>query len=99
AGEKNRVAIAGVLAMDPEILVLDEPTTFLDPPGQRALADLLTRLPQAKILVTHDIPFAQAICNRAIFFQEGRIAGAGPVEDIVSQFEWSFRLPSGLGPE
>ena len=70
AGEKKRVAIAGILAMEPEILVLDEPTTFLDPPGQRALAQLLSALPQAKILITHDIPFARAMCSRAAFFQE-----------------------------
>ncbi|HYW44526.1 MAG TPA: ABC transporter ATP-binding protein [Bryobacteraceae bacterium] len=92
AGEKKRVAIAGILAMEPEILVLDEPTTFLDPPGQRALGDLLARLPQAKILVTHDIAFAQAICGRAVFFQNGTIAGEGPVEDIVIHFGWSFAL-------
>src|SRR5262249_41680794 len=54
AGEKKRVAIAGVLAMQPEVLVLDEPTTFLDPPGQRELVKLLRALPQAKVLVTHD---------------------------------------------
>jgi len=94
AGEKKRVALAGVLAMDPELLVFDEPTTFLDPPGQRALAALLTQLPQAKILVTHDANFALAVCSRAVFFQEGRVAGAGPVEEVISQFEWSFRSPA-----
>jgi len=92
AGEKKRVAIAGILAMDPEILVLDEPTTFLDPPGQRALADLLAHLPQAKILVTHDIPFAHAMCSRAVFFQNGAIAASGPVTEIVARFEWEFAL-------
>ena len=95
AGEKKRVAIAGILAMDPEILVLDEPTTFLDPPGQRALAGLLAHLPQAKILVTHDIPFAQALCNRAVFFQDGTIAAAGPVDDVVARFGWEFRAGPG----
>jgi len=92
AGEKKRVAIAGILAMDPEILVLDEPTTFLDPPGQRALAGLLAGLPQAKILVTHDIPFADAICNRAVFFERGRIAAEGPVAEIAARFGWDFAL-------
>ena len=92
AGEKKRVAIAGILAMEPEILVLDEPTTFLDPPGQRSLADLLAHLPQAKILVTHDIPFAQALCSRAVFFQHGSIAAAGSVEEIAIRFGWDFAL-------
>jgi cobalt/nickel transport system ATP-binding protein len=92
AGEKKRVAIAGILAMDPEILVLDEPTTFLDPPAQRALAELLAELPQAKILVTHDIPFAQAISHRAVFFQEGRIAAQGSVEQLAIRFGWDFAL-------
>lgn len=92
AGEKKRVAIAGILAMDPEILVLDEPTTFLDPPGQKALASLLTSLPQAKIVVTHDIPFAQAICTRAVFFREGVIAATGSVEEIAVRFGWDFAL-------
>jgi energy-coupling factor transporter ATP-binding protein EcfA2 len=90
AGEKKRVAIAGILAMDPEILVLDEPTTFLDPPGQRALADLLANLPQAKILVTHDVPFAQAMCSRAVFFQNGVISAEGSVDEIATRFGWDF---------
>jgi cobalt/nickel transport system ATP-binding protein len=89
-GEKRRVALAGVLAMEPEILVLDEPTTFLDPPGQRSLAALLAELPQAKILVTHNASFARALCTRAIFFQEGRIAAEGSVEEIVDRFSWGF---------
>jgi cobalt/nickel transport system ATP-binding protein len=88
AGEKKRVAIAGILAMSPEILVLDEPTTFLDPPGQNALLELLDQLPQAKILVTHDVDCARALASRAIFFDKGKIAGEGSVEEIVVRFHW-----------
>lgn len=94
AGEKKRAAIAGILAMEPEILILDEPTTFLDPPGQRALAALLARLPQAKILVTHDVSFAEAICSRAVFFQAGLIAAEGTVANLVERFDWNFRSPA-----
>jgi cobalt/nickel transport system ATP-binding protein len=90
AGEKKRVAIAGVLAMEPEILILDEPTTSLDPPGQRALAGLLAKLPQAKILVTHDVPFAKAMCGRAVFFENGRVAAQGGVKEIVNRYQWNF---------
>jgi cobalt/nickel transport system ATP-binding protein len=88
AGEKKRVAIAGILAMSPEILVLDEPTTFLDPPGQDALLELLDQLPQAKLLVTHDVDCARALANRAIFFEKGKIAGEGSVEEVVLRFHW-----------
>jgi cobalt/nickel transport system ATP-binding protein len=90
AGEKKRTALAGILALDPEVLVLDEPTTFLDPPGQRGLASLLRNLPQAKILITHDIPFALATCSRAVFFREGYVAQEGTVEAIARRFEWTF---------
>lgn len=88
AGEKRRAAIAGVLAMEPDILVLDEPTTFLDPPGRRELAKLLASLPQAKILVTHDIAFARELATRAVFFERGRVAGEGTVEEITRRFDW-----------
>ena len=89
AGEKRRVAIAGVLACDPEVLVLDEPTTSLDPPARRALAVTLQGLPQAKILITHDTQFASAVADRAVFFQSGKIVAQGTVGDLVAEFDWS----------
>lgn len=92
AGEKRRVAIAGVLAMQPEILVLDEPTTLLDPPGQRDLAELLRSLPQAKLLVSHDVEFARALATRAVFFDHGRVAAEGTVEEIIRRFDWVPRF-------
>lgn len=88
AGEKRRVAIAGVLAQEPELLVLDEPTTFLDPPAQRALASLLRELPQGKILVTHDTDFARYVGTRAVFFDSGRIVARGSVDELVQRFDW-----------
>lgn len=88
AGEKKRVAIAGILAGQARLLVLDEPTTFLDPPGQRGLADLLESLPQAKILITHDIPFARRLTSQAAFFEQGAIAARGSVHAMVEQFGW-----------
>jgi len=88
AGEKKRVAIAGVLAMEPEILVLDEPTTFLDPPARRGLETLLATLPQAKIVVTHDLRFAGALCSRAAFFDAGKIVAEGAVQDLIRRFQW-----------
>jgi cobalt/nickel transport system ATP-binding protein len=87
------VALAGILVMDPESLVLDEPTTYLDPPAQRALAELLCQLPQAKIVATHNIRFAQAVCGRAVYFEAGKIAAQGRVEDIILRFDWDFTTP------
>lgn len=88
AGEKRKVAIAGVLAMEPDVLVLDEPTTSLDPPSQRELITLLRQLSQAKLIVTHDTQFAAEIATRAVFFQKGRIAADGTVDQIKQQFGW-----------
>jgi cobalt/nickel transport system ATP-binding protein len=88
AGEKKRTAIAGILAMAPKLLVLDEPTTFLDPPGQRELVQLLARLPQAKIIITHDVQFARLLTQEAAFFQDGVIAARGHVDDIAAHFGW-----------
>ena len=88
AGEKKRVAIAGILAMKPEILILDEPTTYLDPPGRGSLVHLLRGLPQAKILVTHDTDFAEALARRACFFEHGTIAGTGTVRELAQRYGW-----------
>lgn len=88
AGEKRLVAIAGVLAMQPDILVFDEPTTSLDPPAERNLVRLLKELPQAKLLVTHDVAFARTLAARAVFFDQGRVAADGPLADIVTRFDW-----------
>lgn len=94
AGEKHRVALAGVLAMEPEILVLDEPVTFLDPPGRAGLIEILHKLPQAKIIVSHDIELARELAARAVFFSQGKIVASGSVEEIVSRFHWDSRVLS-----
>ncbi len=90
AGEKKRVALAGVLAMNPEILVLDEPSTFLDPPGRSNLVHLLRALPQAKLIITHDSHFAAALASRAVFFEKGKLVAEGPVDEIVQRFDWNY---------
>jgi cobalt/nickel transport system ATP-binding protein len=97
AGEKKRVALAGILAMQPEILVLDEPTTFLDPPAQRGLVRLLIRLPQAKLVVTHHIGFARSLASRAVFFEKGKIVREGDVDEIAREFGWNPELNSRSG--
>ena len=88
AGEKKRAAIAGILATDARLLVLDEPTTFLDPPGRRALAALLATLPQAKILVANDMDFARSLTNDAVFFANGTIAERSSIDAIAERFGW-----------
>jgi cobalt/nickel transport system ATP-binding protein len=88
AGEKQRAALAGILAMEPDLLVLDEPTTHLDPRGRRHLAALLRSLPQAKIVVTHDLSFARSLAARAAYFEGGRIEADGPLEEIIRRFDW-----------
>lgn len=96
AGEKRRAALAGVLVMQPEILVLDEPTTFLDPPAQRNLSNLLGNLPQAKLIVTHNTRFAAALAHRAVFFDKGKLVADGLLDEIVQRYDWTY---SPLAPD
>jgi cobalt/nickel transport system ATP-binding protein len=71
-GEKKRVALATVLSMDSEILALDEPTDNLDPAGSRMLVERIQSIPQTKVLVTHHLPVAVDLCERAVLLYEGR---------------------------
>ena len=72
-GQKRKVAIASVLASEPELLVLDEPSSNLDPASRRELIDILKNLDVSIILVTHDLPMALEICNRSIILNNGKI--------------------------
>jgi cobalt/nickel transport system ATP-binding protein len=83
-GQKRRVAIAGVLAMEPQILVLDEPTSNLDPASRRELTRLLTSLDITLLVVTHDLPYAAEVCSRAVVIDEGAIVADGPTLEILS---------------
>ncbi|MBF0177068.1 MAG: ABC transporter ATP-binding protein [Magnetococcales bacterium] len=73
SGEKRRVALATILAMEPDILLLDEPYSGLDPQGRHHLAALLRSLPQTRIVVGHDLAWLQTFCGRTIHLAEGRI--------------------------
>jgi cobalt/nickel transport system ATP-binding protein len=77
AGEKRMSAIAAVLAMNPSLLMLDEPTAFLDPKAKRTLSETLNGLRHPKIIATHDIAFAKEVCNRVIVLKNGQIAADG----------------------
>jgi cobalt/nickel transport system ATP-binding protein len=83
-GERRRVAVATVLAMKPEILVLDEPSSNLDPAGRRELATMLDTLDITTLLVTHDLAYAQALCERAMIMNRGRIVADGLTEHVLS---------------
>ena len=78
------MAIATVLAMEPEILVLDEPSANLDPAGRRELATVLRRLGLTMLLVTHDLPYAFQLCDRALVMSAGRLAADGPIAEILA---------------
>lgn len=84
AGEKKRVALATVLAMDPEILVLDEPTGGLDPRGRRSFINLLQELPQTMLVATHDLRMVRELFARTVVLDNGRVVADGATENILT---------------
>lgn len=81
-GEKRSVAIATVLAMDPDILVMDEPSSNLDPMARQRLITLLQSFEHTKIIATHDLDLAMDLCERTIVLHEGRLTADGPTREI-----------------
>lgn len=81
-GEKKRIAIATVLAMAPDILVLDEPSAGLDPRGRRQLMALLRSLPLTMLVSTHDMAMVRELFPRMVIMDEGRVVADGPTERL-----------------
>lgn len=82
-GQKKRAATAAVLSMEPEVLVLDEPSSSLDPRGRREFGELLAGLEQTIIMTTHDLPYAHELCGRAVILDGGCIVADGPTDEIL----------------
>lgn len=86
-GEKRLVALAGILVMDPDVLVLDEPTSALDPRARRLVMETLKKLSQSVILCTHDLDMALDLCSRAVILHDGVIATEGPLPELFRDKE------------
>jgi cobalt/nickel transport system ATP-binding protein len=98
-GQRRRVAVATVLAMKPEILVLDEPSSNLDPASRRELADILRSLDITIVMVTHDLPYALELCERSVILSGGVIVADGQTRSILTnaQLLQSHRLELPVG--
>ncbi|MPZ87175.1 MAG: ATP-binding cassette domain-containing protein [Nitriliruptorales bacterium] len=83
-GQRKRVATAAVLSMDPQVLVLDEPSSNLDPRARRELAERLAELDLTLLLVTHDLPYALQLCERAVVMDAGQVVADGPLRAILA---------------
>jgi cobalt/nickel transport system ATP-binding protein len=101
-GERRRVAIATVLAMRPQLLVLDEPSANLDPRARRELLDVLERIDRTLLVVTHDLPFSAELCERVVILAGGRVVADGPCEELLADTELleahDLELPAGFDP-
>ena len=101
-GERRRVALATVLAMRPDILVLDEPSSNLDPQARRELAEIVLDLPVTTLLVTHDLPYALQLCERAVVLNDGRVVVDGATRDVLADRDTMaanrLELPYGFDP-
>ena len=93
-GEKRRVCLAGVLACEPGVLVLDEPTSDLDPRGRREFSTLLQAIPATKLIATHDLEWVVALCSRVIVLDGGVVVADGPTVEILN--DEALMLTHGL---
>lgn len=101
-GERRRVAVATVLAMEPEVLVLDEPTSNLDPASRRELAEVLRGLDVTVLVVTHDLPYALELCERSVVLSDGVVVADGPTGEVLGDADLlrvhRLELPYGFDP-
>ena len=101
-GERRRAALAAVLAMAPPLLLLDEPSSDLDPRGRRRLIELLAGLGETRLIATHDLDLVWDLCPRVVILEGGRIAADGPAETILRDGDLLRRhgldLPLSLQP-
>ena len=101
-GQRRRVAVATVLAMHPEILVLDEPSSNLDPASRRELADILLSLDVTVFMVTHDLPYAMQLCPRSVILDNGAIVADGATSALLADPDLMashrLELPYGFAP-
>lgn len=86
-GQRRRVAVATVLSMSPKILVLDEPSSNLDPASRRELAEILEGLDVTLLMVTHDLPYALELCERSLVLADGYVVADGRTRDILRDDE------------
>ena len=101
-GQRRRVAVATVLAMEPEILVLDEPSSNLDPASRRELADIIRSLEVTVLMVTHDLPYALELCPRAVVLSDGHVVADDRTYDVLTDDALMrahrLELPFGFDP-
>ncbi|WP_114422863.1 energy-coupling factor ABC transporter ATP-binding protein [Nocardioides houyundeii] len=101
-GQRRRVALATVLVMEPEILVLDEPSSNLDPASRRELADILRSLEVTVLMVTHDLPYALELCPRSVVLSDGVVVADGSTYDVLTDDQLMaahrLELPFGFDP-
>jgi cobalt/nickel transport system ATP-binding protein len=101
-GQRRRVALATVLAMRPEILVLDEPSSNLDPASRRELADVLDTLDVTVLMVTHDLPYALELCPRSVLLDDGVVVADRPTGELLADTalmrSHRLELPYGFDP-
>ncbi|ANW64315.1 energy-coupling factor ABC transporter ATP-binding protein [Mycolicibacterium tokaiense] len=105
-GQRRRAALAAVLACEPEILVLDEPSANLDPVARRELAQTLQQstTERTMLLVTHDLPYAAQLCERAVIIDHGRVVADGDIRSVLGdaallaqhrlELPWGFEVPA-----